>query len=149
MPVPALNILHETIRNLYFHVTMWFTMMVIFLVSFIYSIKYLNKAERNYDIIACEAANIGILFGTLGLITGSIWAKFTWGEFWSNDPKELCALIAWLISKIVSSWRRTSSSRLYRWSASTTGAICTRYGRAVCCQSRSRMVDPTTRSTSE
>ncbi len=97
MPVPALNILHETIRNLYFHVTMWFTMMVIFLVSFIYSIKYLNKAERNYDIIACEAANIGILFGTLGLITGSIWAKFTWGEFWSNDPKELCALIAWLI----------------------------------------------------
>lgn len=97
MPVPALNILHETIRNLYFHVTMWFTMMIIFLVSFIYSIKYLSKAERNYDIIACEAANVGILFGTLGLITGSIWAKFTWGEFWSNDPKELCALIAWLI----------------------------------------------------
>jgi len=97
MPVPALNILHETIRNLYFHVTMWSTMMTIFLVSFIYSIKYLNKAERNYDIIACEAANVGILFGTLGLITGSIWAKFTWGEFWSNDPKELCALIAWLI----------------------------------------------------
>lgn len=97
MPVPALNILHETIRNLYFHVTMWFGMMIIFLVSFIYAIRYLNSPKQEYDIISVESANVGILFGTLGLITGSIWARFTWGEFWSNDPKELCAAIAWLI----------------------------------------------------
>lgn len=97
MPVPALNILHETIRNLYFHVTMWFGMMIIFLVSFVYAIRYLNDPRQEYDIVSVEAANVGILFGTLGLVTGSIWARFTWGEFWSNDPKELCALIAWLI----------------------------------------------------
>ncbi|HEX5555385.1 MAG TPA: cytochrome c biogenesis protein CcsA [Chitinophagaceae bacterium] len=97
MPVPALSILHETIRNLYFHVTMWFGMLVIFAVSFIYSIKYLNSLKHEHDIVACEAANVGLLFGTLGLITGSIWAKFTWGSYWSNDPKELCAAIAWLI----------------------------------------------------
>lgn len=97
MPVPALEILHETIRNLYFHVTMWFGMLIIFTVSVVYSVKYLNHPHTRYDIIASEAARVGILFGTLGLITGSIWARFTWGEFWSNDPKELCAAIAWLI----------------------------------------------------
>lgn len=97
MPVPALSILHETIRNLYFHVTMWFSMLLIFFVSFIYSIKYLGSSSHEHDIVACEAANVGLLFGTLGLITGSIWARFTWGSFWSNDPKELCAAIAWLV----------------------------------------------------
>lgn len=97
MPVPALSILHETIRNLYFHVTMWFSMLLIFFVSFIYSIKYLGSSSHEHDIVACEAANVGLLFGTLGLITGSVWARFTWGSFWSNDPKELCAAIAWLV----------------------------------------------------
>lgn len=97
MPVPALSILHETIRNLYFHVPMWFSMFVVFIISFIYSIKYLSGSHHDHDIVASESAAVGLLFGTLGLITGSIWAKFTWGSFWSNDPKELCAAIAWLI----------------------------------------------------
>lgn len=97
MPVPALSVLHETIRNLYFHVTMWFAMLVIFVVSFVYSIRYLNKGRFEDDIVASQAANVGLLFGTLGLITGSIWAKYTWGSYWSNDPKELCAAIGWLM----------------------------------------------------
>lgn len=97
MPVPALEILHESIRNLYFHVTMWFGMMTIFIVSAVYSIKYLGSQQRDHDIIASEAATVGLLYGTLGLCTGSIWARYTWGSFWSNDPKELCAAIAWLI----------------------------------------------------
>ncbi|GAA4304166.1 cytochrome c biogenesis protein [Compostibacter hankyongensis] len=97
MPVPALEILHETIRNLYYHVTMWFCMLIIFFVSFASAIGYLRNPQPARDIVAVEAARVGLLFGTLGLITGSIWARFTWGEFWSNDPKELCAAIAWLI----------------------------------------------------
>lgn len=97
MPVPALSILHETIRNLYYHVTMWFAMLVIFVISFIYSIRYLGNSRLEDDIVASQAANVGLLFGTLGLVTGSIWAKYTWGSYWSNDPKELCAAIAWLI----------------------------------------------------
>lgn len=97
MPVPALAILHETIRNLYFHVTMWIGMFIIFTVSFVYSIKYLGSSKPGHDIVALEAANVGLLYCTLGLITGSVWAGYTWGSFWSNDPKELCAAIAWLI----------------------------------------------------
>jgi heme exporter protein C len=44
-----------------------------------------------------EYAKMGILFGLLGLITGAIWANYTWGEPWSNDPKQLGAAIAILI----------------------------------------------------
>lgn len=85
--VPALPILHETIRNLYFHVTMWFSMMILMTASVVYSIKYLSSFERKKDIYACEAANIGMLFGILGIVTGMVWANFTWGDWWVNDPK--------------------------------------------------------------
>ena len=91
IPVPAKSILHETIRNLYFHVCMWFAMMFIFTVSLIYSIKYLMDPKKEYDIIASETANTGIVFGLLGLITGMLWLRYTWGEgakvWWEADPK--------------------------------------------------------------
>jgi len=95
--VPAKPILNETIRNLYFHVAMWFGMMVLFTVSVVYSISYLSSNNPVHDIYALEYAKGGILFGCLGLVTGSIWARFTWGAFWSNDPKQLLAAIALLI----------------------------------------------------
>jgi heme exporter protein C len=95
--VPALPILDETIRNLYFHVAMWMAMMILFIVSVIYSIKYLRTNNHIFDIYALEYAKGGILFGCLGLVTGSIWARYTWGAFWNNDPKQLGAVIALLI----------------------------------------------------
>lgn len=95
--VPALAILHETIRNLFFHVTMWFGMMIILFVSLIYSVKYLSAFSMKNDIIASEAANTGMLFGILGLLTGMIWAKFTWGDWWVNDPKLNGAAVTMLI----------------------------------------------------
>lgn len=95
--VPALAILHETIRNLFFHVTMWFGMMIILFVSLIYSVKFLSAFNMKNDIIASEAANTGMLFGILGLLTGMIWAKFTWGDWWVNDPKLNGAAVTMLI----------------------------------------------------
>lgn len=86
-PVPKLNILNETIRNLYFHVPMWFSMIVLLLVSFIKSIQYLSTGKRKYDTQAAELTYSAILLGLLGVITGMIWAQFTWGFFWTNDPK--------------------------------------------------------------
>lgn len=97
MPVPALNIINETIRNLYFHVPMWFTMMILFLVSFIYSIKYLRSGNLVDDIYASEFAHVGIFFSVLGMLTGMEWANYTWGEPWSNDPKQLGTAICMLI----------------------------------------------------
>ena len=87
MPVPRLPILHETIRNLYFHVTMWFSMMLILTVSVVYSVKYLAGFSTKNDIIASESATVGVFLGILGVITGSVWANYTWGAPWANDTK--------------------------------------------------------------
>jgi heme exporter protein C len=87
MPVPALPILHESIRNLYFHVTMWFSMVIILAISVVHGIKFLKKGQRYNDIVSSEAANVGILLGILGTTTGSLWANNTWGAWWVNDPK--------------------------------------------------------------
>jgi heme exporter protein C len=95
--VPAKPILNETIRNLYFHVAMWMAMMITFIISLVYSILYLRTNKSVYDIYALEYAKTGIVFGSLGVLTGSIWARWTWGAFWSNDPKQLGAIIALLI----------------------------------------------------
>jgi heme exporter protein C len=95
--VPAKPILNETIRNLYFHVAMWFGMMIFFIVSLAYSLKYLRHNKPVDDIYAVEFARSGIVFGLLGLLTGSVWARYTWGDFWSNDPKQIGAAVALLI----------------------------------------------------
>lgn len=95
--VPALPILHESIRNLYFHVPMWFSMMTVLSVSVYFSIKTLGSSDLQDDIIASQAVHTGILLGTLGVITGSIWAKFTWGAWWVADTKLNGAAITLLI----------------------------------------------------
>ena len=95
--VPAQPILHETIRNLYFHVPMWFSMMAIMLGSVIYSIKYLSSSNINDDINAAESAHVGMLLGALGLLTGSVWARYTWGAWWVADTKLNGAAITTLI----------------------------------------------------
>ena len=95
--VPRLNILNETIRALHFHVPMWFSMIVLLCTSMIYSIKYLSSSNPKHDLFAIEFANTGIVFGILGIVTGMIWAQFTWGEWWSGDPKQNGAAIGLLI----------------------------------------------------
>lgn len=96
-PVPTLPILNETIRNVYFHVPMWFTMLTLYLVSVVYSIKYLTSGNLKHDALAVEAVNSGILFCFLGLLTGMLWANITWGDPWPNDPQLNGSAIATLM----------------------------------------------------
>jgi heme exporter protein C len=95
--VPSLGNLHQTIRNFYFHVPMWFGQIILLSLSLGYSIAYLRTENIRHDIYASEFAKTGIVYGLLGLTTGSIWATYTWGEPWSNDPKQIAAAIAVLI----------------------------------------------------
>lgn len=83
-PVPALHQLQETIRNLYFHVCMWFAMMILFGVSVYHSIRFLKTLDIRSDIKAKEYASTGIVFGLLGYATGIIWASYTWAD--PNNP---------------------------------------------------------------
>lgn len=95
--VPHIGNLYGTIRNFFFHVPMWIAMMVLFIISLFYAIKYLRNPGMDADIYSREFAKTGIVFGVLGLASGSIWANYTWGEPWSNDPKQLLTVIALLI----------------------------------------------------
>lgn len=96
-PVPRLNIVNETIRALYFHVPMWFAMVLLFLVSTVYSIKHLRKPGFVTDVYAVEFANAGLVMGLLGIFTGMMWANYTWGSPWHGDPKQNGAAIALLV----------------------------------------------------
>jgi heme exporter protein C len=97
LPVPHLPILEQSIRNLYYHVPMWFSMLLLLLASMIQAIKYLSSGKIEHDIKSAEYANAGILYGAMGLVTGMIWAKNTWGAYWTNDPKLNSAAIGMLM----------------------------------------------------
>lgn len=105
--VPRLNILNETIRNLYFHVSMWFSMMILFVISVVHAVRYLRTNNLRYDILSRQYAVVGIVFGLLGYTTGAIWASFTWADpnkpaaesfsAIARDPKLIGAAMALLI----------------------------------------------------
>lgn len=87
LEVPRLPILNETIRVLYFHVPMWFTMIFLLLLSSFNAYKFISTKNIKYDLISYNYAHVGVYFGVLGIVTGMIWANYTWGTFWTNDPK--------------------------------------------------------------
>jgi heme exporter protein C len=95
--VPRLNILNETIRALYFHVPMWFGMVLLFSISVFYAVKYLRNPSSALDRKVVEYANVGLVFGVLGILTGMLWANYTWGSPWHGDPKQNGAAIALLV----------------------------------------------------
>ena len=95
--VPRLNIVNETVRALYFHVPMWFGMVAMFLVSTIYAVRYLKTPSIINDTYSGSFAKMGLVFGLMGIVTGMIWANYTWGSPWHGDPKQNGAAIALLV----------------------------------------------------
>lgn len=94
---PNRSILNETIRNLFFHVPMWFTMMVLMTIAFWQSLMVLRTGDPAADRKALAAVDVSLLFAALGLVTGSIWARATWGDWWTSDPKLNGAAVTVLI----------------------------------------------------
>ena len=97
MQFPYRSVLNETIRNTFFHIPLWFSMFILLVISIVYSVRYLIGKNIYDDIIASSLVNVAVLFGLLGIITGSIWAKFTWGTFWTTDVKLNMSTVAMLI----------------------------------------------------
>jgi len=94
---PLAEGLGEYTRVLYFHVpTAWITV-VAFALGAIFSGLYLKKREIKYDLWSESANQLGFLFGILATVTGSIWAKMSWGSFWNWDPRETSIFILLLI----------------------------------------------------
>lgn len=94
---PDRSILNETIRNLFFHVPMWFAMMALMTISFWQSLRVLRTGDLGADCMALSAVDVSLLFAALGLITGSVWARATWGTWWTSDPKLNGAAVTVLI----------------------------------------------------
>ncbi|MCO5231372.1 MAG: cytochrome c biogenesis protein [Chitinophagales bacterium] len=95
--IPQLPILEESIRNLFFHVPMWFSMMFLMLLSLIFSLVYLANFQPKYDVYAANFAKVGFFMGTLGILTGMVWAKVTWGAWWVFAEVKLNAAAAALL----------------------------------------------------
>ncbi len=96
--IPMIPILLETSRNLFLHVPMWFTMIAIFFAGLVYSIRYLSNGRLDMDIHAETATAVGIVFGICGLLTGAMWARFTWGSWWTfAEPKLNLSAMAMMI----------------------------------------------------
>ena len=97
MWVPTEQNLGISQRIFYVHVPVaWVGMVAIFLVA-IGSVLHLITRNDRWDAIAYSAAEIGLIFGTLMLVTGALWAKPAWGVWWQWDPKLTTALILWFI----------------------------------------------------
>ena len=95
--VPTERNLGISQRIFYFHVSMAWVGFFAFFWVLVGSVGYLWKRSQRWDRLAYSSAEIGVVFTTLMLITGVLWAKPVWGVWWTWDPKLTTSLILWLI----------------------------------------------------
>jgi len=82
-------------RIFYFHVPLAWIGFLAFLVVFVCSILYLMKRAVKWDTIASASAEVGVVFTSLVLVTGSVWAKAAWGIWWTWDARLTATLVLW------------------------------------------------------
>jgi len=118
---PNIPGLEENAKIIFFHVpTAWLTL-IAFLISTIYSFRYLKRKDPDDDAKAYSSAQLGMVFCILATVTGAVWAKFAWGAFWSWDPRQTSIFALLLIygalfalrSSIESDEKRATLSAVY------------------------------------
>ncbi len=96
-------------RIFYYHVSSAWTAFLLFAVNFVASVVYLFKRNQKADIVALVAAEVGVVFCTVVLVTGPIWARPVWGIWWTWDMRLTLTLVLWLIYVAYLVLRRFSS----------------------------------------
>ncbi len=94
---PPAKGLGQTARIIFFHVPCAWVATLSFLISAVYSLRYLRNSNLEYDVWASSSAQIGLMFTILATITGSIWASKIWHSYWNWDPRETSIFILLLI----------------------------------------------------
>lgn len=94
---PAEKTMGDAQRIFYFHVPSAWIGFLAFFIVFLASVMFLWRRERRWDALAMSAAEIGVVFTSLVLLTGPLWAKKAWGAFWVWDARLTTTLILWLI----------------------------------------------------
>ena len=87
----------EPQRIFYVHLPMAIVSYIAFLIVFIGSVGYLWKRDMKYDVVARSAAELGVFFTTLVIISGGLWGEATWGTFWQWEPRLTFTFVLWLI----------------------------------------------------
>jgi len=90
---PTENVMGDTQRIFYFHVPAAVNSFICFFIVFIASIQFLRTRKTYWDKLALSAAQVGVVFCLIVLITGPIWAKPIWGVFWRWEPRLTTVLI--------------------------------------------------------
>jgi len=94
---PWRPIIHETIRNTFFHVAIWMSMFILLIISCYHSIRYLIYKDLHSDHWSASLTTVALVFGIAGILTGSMWAKYAWGTFWTPDIKLNMSATAMLV----------------------------------------------------
>jgi len=87
----------EVQKIFYFHVSAAITVYLAFGVNFLFSIKYLIKRKSDDDLLAASAAEIGLVFCTVVLLSGPIWARYAWDTWWTWEARLTSTLVLWLM----------------------------------------------------
>ncbi len=87
----------EVQKIFYFHVSSALTVFLAFGVTCLFSLLYLIKRNDKFDTVAATSAELGIVFCTIVLLTGPIWAKPAWNTWWNWEPRLTSTLILWLM----------------------------------------------------
>ena len=87
----------EVQKIFYFHVSAAITLYIAFGVNFLFSIKYLIKRKADDDLLAASAAEIGLVFCTVVLLSGPIWARYAWDTWWTWEARLTSTLVLWLM----------------------------------------------------
>jgi heme exporter protein C len=84
-------------RIFYFHVPTWWVGSLAFLVAAVAGVLFLASGRERWDVIGVSSIEVGLTFTTIGLITGSIWARPTWNTWWTWEPRLTTAAVGWLM----------------------------------------------------
>jgi heme exporter protein C len=107
---PTEQTMGDVQRIFYYHVPSAWTAFLLFTVNFVASVVYLIRRSVKADIIALVTAEVGVVFCTVVLVTGPIWARPVWGIWWTWDVRLTSTLVLWLIYVSYLFLRRFSSS---------------------------------------
>jgi len=97
MVAPTDSVLGHVQRVFYFHVPIAIMSFLAFFVVFLASLVYLIRRGTRWDSVAHSAAEVGVIFVTLALLTGTLWARPVWNTWWAWEPRLTTTLILWLI----------------------------------------------------
>ena len=124
---PTEQTMGDVQRIFYYHVPSAWTAFILFLINFVASIVYLIRRKPAADMVALVSAEVGVIFCTIVLVTGPIWARPVWGIWWTWDMRLTSTLVLWLIYVSYLVLRRFSASGqtpVLAASMAVLGALC-------------------------